>query len=175
MLSTAEIKALLGQITNLKHKTIVSMLYSTGMRRGELLHLRINDINHFQNTIHIKYGKGGKDRIVPLSNSLKDLLQKYYDQYKPKMFVFEGMEGEPYSASSVAQVLIKNGIKARIPNRVTPHMLRHSFATHLLESGVSLRHIQVLLGHHSSRTTEIYTKVTTGSLQKIPNPLDNLG
>ena len=151
------------------------MLYGTGMRRGELLNLKIKDINPHRNTIHIKYGKGGKDRIIPLSNNLNDLLQKYYDQYKPKFYVFEGTEGEPYSASSVAQILIKNGIKAQIPNRITPHKLRHSYATHLLESGVSLRHIQVLLGHHSSRTTEIYTKVTTGSLQNIPNPLDTLG
>lgn len=174
VLSHDEIKQLIAETNNLKHKAIVSTLYSTGMRRSEILNLRINHINGNRNTIHIINSKGNKDRIIPLSSFLKKLLREYYIQYRPKDYLFEGTNGAAYSASSINQILKKVAFRAKIRISVSAHILRHSYATHLLENGTNLRYIQELLGHKSSRTTEIYTKVSNTSLQNIKNPLDVL-
>ncbi|QOW09901.1 hypothetical protein Q73A0000_05770 [Kaistella flava (ex Peng et al. 2021)] len=123
----------------------------------------------------IRKGKGKKDRMVPLSSKILELLRDYYKQYRPKTWLFEGQNiGEQYSEQSLQHVLKQALVKANIKKPVTLHWLRHSYATHLLESGTDLRYIQELLGHNSSRTTEIYTHVSTKSLQQIKSPFDDL-
>ena len=149
------------------------VIYSAGLRRSELLNLTINDIDSERMVINIIGSKGKKDRISLLSENLLQLLRKYYEEYKPHKYLFEGQGGGKYSATSVINILKKSAIKAGIRKRVTPHMLRHSFATHLLEQGTDIRYIQELLGHSSSRTTEIYTHVSKQAIDKIKNPLDS--
>lgn len=156
---------------NLKHKTMLSLIYSCGLRCGELLGLKPENIDSKRNIVLIRNAKGKKDRIVPLSLKILDMLRDYYRLYKPQTFLFEGLiKGQAYDARSLQQAVSKAGIK----KPVTLHWLRHSYATHLLESGTDLRYIQELLGHSSSRTTEIYTHVSTKSLQQIKSPFDDL-
>jgi site-specific recombinase XerD len=122
--------------------------------------------------IHIKDAKGNKDRYTLLSATLLEDLRVYFKQYRPKKYLFEGVGGIPYSTSSVSTIVKRAAKKIKIAKTVTPHTLRHSFATHLLESGTDLRYIQLLLGHNSTKTTEIYTHVSTASFNSIKNPLD---
>jgi site-specific recombinase XerD len=169
------IKAMLLNTNNLKHKAILACLYGTGMRISELLNLQITHIDGNRKVINILNAKGYKDRIVPLNDSLADILRSYFKKYQPKTFLFESdTPGSKYSASSVNNIIKKAARHANYFESISAHTLRHSFATHLLESGVSLRHIQVLLGHKSSRTTEIYTYVSKSELSKISNPLEDL-
>lgn len=172
VLSKVDIKCILSQLTNRKHYCIISLLYSAGLRRQELINLKITDIDSNRMMIFIQGAKGRKDRYTILSKKLLENLRKYYVEYKPKVHLFEGVGGQPYSASSIRKILSKASTKAGIKKRVTPHVLRHSFATHLLEDGVDLRYIQTLLGHSSSRTTEIYTHVARNQLVGIKSPLD---
>jgi site-specific recombinase XerD len=158
--------------SNLKHRCIISLLYSAGLRRSELLSLQIPDIDSKRMCINIRAAKGNKDRISMLSQKLLKELRIYYMEYKPKKYLFEGYEGHPYSGTSVGKIVHKAAKLAGIRKRVTPHMLRHSFATHLLEGGTDLRYIQSLLGHNSSKTTEIYAHVATNIFKTIINPLD---
>ena len=135
----------------------------------------INDIDSKRNIVVIRQSKGKKDRIVPLSPKILDMLREYFKAYKPQKWLFEGQfKGNRYSEKSLENVLKQAVKKVKITKPVTLHWLRHSFATHLLESGTDLRYIQELLGHNSSRTTEIYTHVSTKSLQKIKSPFDDL-
>lgn len=175
VLSKEEVKAILTSLTNVKHRTMLSLIYACGLRRSEILNLRPKDIDSKRGVIKILNSKGKKDRIVPLSDKVINMLREYYIAYKPKEWLFEGkISGEQYSEKSLQSVL-KNAIeKAKIKKPVTLHWLRHSYATHLLESGTDLRFIQELLGHKSSKTTEIYTHVSTKSLQKIKSPFDDL-
>jgi len=175
ILSKEEVKALLEAHTNLKHKAMLSLIYSCGLRRSELLNLKKSDIDSNRNLVIIRQSKGKKDRITPLSAKILELLRAYYLEYRPKYWLFEGQkENTKYSDRSLEEVL-KKGIKlAHINKPVTLHWLRHSYATHLLESGTDLRYIQELLGHNSSKTTEIYTHVSTKSLQQIKSPFDDL-
>ena len=175
VLSLEDVKAILDNTHNLKHKTLLSLVYSAGLRIGEAINLKLRDIYSKRMLIHIKMAKGKKDRYTLLSLSFLNLLKEYYRVYKPKDYLFEGQDGGPYTASS-AQVVLKNsvrlaGIKGR---RITLHTLRHSFATHLLESGTDLRYIQTLLGHSSPKTTMIYTHVSESRIQNIKNPFDSL-
>ena len=172
VLSKEAIKSMIFCTPNIKHKCIISLLYSTGLRRNELLCLKIEHIDSKRMLINVKAGKGGKDRITLLSNTLLEDLRRYYKIWKPKVYLFEGQPGEKYSGSSVAAIVNRAAKKARIYKKVTPHMLRHSFATHLLEAGTDLRYIQTLLGHNSLKTTEIYTQVAVGHFKFIKNPLD---
>ena len=172
VLSVNEVKKLIEATNNLKHRCIVSMLYSAGLRRCELLNLKLNDIDSDRMLIHIKDSKRNKDRYSILSHTLLKELREYFIQYRPKEFLFEGNDGSSYSPTSVAKIVKQASIKAKIFKNVTPHTLRHTFATHLLESGTDLRHIQTLLGHSSSKTTEIYTHVAVSSFNSIKNPLD---
>ncbi len=149
------------------------MKISAGLRRSELIDLKVSDIDSERMVITINGAKGKKDRVSLLSENTLRLLRKYYKEYKPKKYLFEGMKGGKYSPTSVAKVLKNAANKARIHKNVTPHMLRHSFATHLLEQGTDLRYIQKLLGHSSSKTTEIYTHVSKKALDKIKNPVDD--
>lgn len=175
VLSLEEIKTILDSTHNLKHKTLLALVYSAGLRIGEAINLKISDIDSKRMLIHVKMAKGNKDRYTLLSPMFLDLLREYYKTYRPIKYLFEGQTGGPYTSKSAQQVLKKAlrlaGIQGR---RITLHTLRHSFATHLLESGTDIRYIQALLGHNSPKTTMIYTHVSEQRLQKIKNPFDSL-
>jgi integrase/recombinase XerD len=175
VLSKEEIKLILNAHSNIKHKMMLSLIYSCGLRRGELLALQPVHIDSKRNLVLLKNAKGKKDRIAPLSPKILDMLREYYTVFKPTKYLFEGViPGEPYSEKSLQSVLKQALKKVGITKPVSLHWLRHSFATHLLESGTDLRYIQELLGHSSSKTTEIYTHVSTKSLQQIKSPFDDL-
>jgi site-specific recombinase XerD len=172
VLSKNEVQRILHSITNLKHRSIISTIYSAGLRVSEAVNLKICDIDSDRMMIRVNDSKGGKDRYTLLSTNILNELRSYYKQYKPKNYLFEGLEGKPYSTSSVRAILKRACIKAGIKKPVRTHTLRHSFATHLLEQGTDLRSIQTLLGHNSLTTTEIYTHVANTNMKNIKNPLD---
>lgn len=175
VLSKEEIKLILNAHSNIKHKTMLSLIYSCGLRRSELLNLKPADIDSKRGIVIIRQSKGKKDRIAPLSPKILDLLREYYIGFKPKTWLFEGQnENTKYDERSLSNVLKQALTKSRINKPVSLHWLRHSYATHLLESGTDLRYIQELLGHSSSKTTEIYTHVSTKSIQQIKSPFDDL-
>lgn len=174
VLSKEEVKAILEVHGNIKHRAMLSLIYACGLRRGELLHMKISDIDSKRNIVIIRQSKGKKDRIVPLSQRILEMLRDYFRACKPKYWLFEGQAGEQYSEKSLQSVLKQALKKAGIRKPVSLHWLRHSYATHLLESGTDLRYIQELLGHNSSKTTEIYTHVSTKNLQQIKSPFDDL-
>lgn len=175
VLSKQEVKAILNAPVNLKHCVMLSLIYACGLRRSELLNLRPSDILSDRHLLHIYQSKGKKDRVVPISENTIEMLRRYYKVYRPKYWLFEGQEaGRPYSPKSLQNVLKRSLIKAKIAKPVTLHWLRHSYATHLLENGTDIRYIQELLGHNSSRTTEIYTHVSNRDIQKIISPFDLL-
>ncbi|MCF6133469.1 tyrosine-type recombinase/integrase [Flavobacterium wongokense] len=175
VLSKDEVKAILEAHSNIKHRAMLSLIYSCGLRCGELLALKPLHIDSKRNIVLLQNAKGKKDRIVPLSPKILELLREYYKSYKPVHYLFEGyVAGAPYSDKSLQSVLRHALFKANITKPVTLHWLRHSYATHLLESGTDLRYIQELLGHSRSKTTEIYTHVSTKSIQQIKSPFDDL-
>lgn len=174
VISEEEIIRMLNSINNLKHLCIVSLLYSSGLRRSELLNLKRGAINIDRNQVKVEGGKGNKDRITMLSEVTKELLKQYVLEYKPTNYLFEGKPGYQYSATSVANIVKKAAKKAGIPMVVTPHILRHSFATHLMDQGIETRYIQTLLGHQSLETTAIYAHVSTKNLNLITSPLDKI-
>ncbi len=169
-----EMCRILNATENIKHKTLLSLIYGSGLRIGEALNLKLYDVDSKRMQIRILGGKGKKDRYTILGKSLLLLLRHYYKEYKPKVYLFEGQFGGKYSATSAGKVLAKVIEKSGVPKRGGLHSLRHSFATHLLESGTDLRYIQELLGHNSSKTTEIYTHVSNKHLQQIKSPLDDI-
>lgn len=173
ILSQQEIISIIQNTLNLKHRAMIALLYSSGMRISELINLKTEDIKPDRMQIFVRQSKGRKDRIVLLANSIIPLLNNYLQSYKPKEYTFEGQYGGKYSPESVRNVLKRSAIKSNIKMRVTPHMLRHSFATHLLEEGTDIRYIQELLGHESPKTTMIYTHVTRKELLRIESPLDS--
>lgn len=175
VLSKEEIKLILNAHSNIKHKTMLSLIYSCGLRRSELINLKPTDIDSKRGIVIIRQAKGKKDRIAPLSPKILEMLREYYTGYKPKTWLFEGQNiGEHYSEQSLQSVLKQALQKVGITKPVTLHWLRHSYATHLLENGTDLRYIQELLGHSSSKTTEIYTHVSTKIIQQIKSPFDDL-
>ena len=174
VLSEEEVTKILKQIHNLKHKSIIYLIYSAGLRLTEAVYLKISDIQSDRKQIFIRSAKGNKDRYVILSETIITLLREYYKIYKPKEWLFEGKPGEQYSKRSIQSIFKRAVQRSGITKHATIHTLRHSFATHLLEHGTDLRYIQELLGHKSSRTTEIYTHVTHTARNKIVSPLDNL-
>jgi integrase/recombinase XerD len=175
VLSKEEVKSILDAPTNLKHRAMLSLIYACGLRRSELLNLTLKDIHSDRKLLLVRQSKGKKDRVVPLSEKLIAMLREYYKAYKPTNWLFEGqIANTPYSEMSIAKVLKQSIEKVGITKPVSLHWLRHSYATHLLESGTDLRYIQELLGHSSSRTTEIYTHVSTKNLQQIKSPFDDL-
>jgi integrase/recombinase XerD len=173
VLSKEEIKGMIRCTNNIKHKCIVSLLYSAGLRREELLNLKIEDIDSKRMLIRVDSGKGKKDRHTLLSKNLLKDLRLYYKDWLPSTYLFEGSHGSQYSGSSVAKIVSRAATNSGIRKRITPHMLRHSFATHLLEEGTDIRYIQSLLGHSSTKTTEIYTHVAVRHFNSIINPLDS--
>lgn len=174
VLSKEEIKMILNAPSNIKHKCMLSLIYSCGLRRSELLNLKITEIDSKRKLLIIKQSKGKKDRIIPLSEKIIGMLRCYFRLYKPKNWLFEGQSGGKYSERSLTSVLNQTLEKTQIKKPVSLHWLRHSYATHLLEAGTDLRYIQEILGHNSSRTTEIYTHVSTKSIQNIKSPFDDL-
>jgi site-specific recombinase XerD len=174
VLSQEEIYKLLEVTTNLKHKTILLLIYSAGLRLGELLSLKIGDIDSNSLKIHIRESKGIKDRYIMLSKNVLMLLREYYNSYRPKVHIIEGQYGGKYSPTSVQNIFRTALKKAGINKSATVHTLRHSFATHLLEEGTDIRYIQELLGHKKLETTQIYTHVSSYSINRIKSPADNL-
>ena len=175
VLSKQEVATVINAPTNLKHKTMLSLIYACGLRRSELLSLKPGNIESKRHLLIILNAKGKKDRVVPISDKVIVMLREYYKVYKPKVWLFEGRKAaEQYSEVSLQKVLKKALATSKITKPVSLHWLRHSYATHLLEAGTDLRYIQELLGHKSSKTTEIYTHVSEKSLQRIKSPFDDL-
>lgn len=174
VVSLEEIKMIIENTNNIKHKCIVSVIYSAGLRRQEVLNLKLEDIDSKRMVIRINEGKGFKDRFTILSEIVLIDLREYFKKWKPKEYLFEGIKGEQYSATSVSKIVKNAALKAGIRKKITPHILRHSFATHLLESGVDIRYIQSILGHSSTKTTEIYTHVATNNIKGIKSPIESL-
>ena len=160
------IKNRLQNINNLKHKTILTLTYSVGLRVSEIVNLKIEDIDSERMLIHIKNGKGKKDRFVPLSQHVLELLRKYWIEYKPEIYLFNGQKSIRYSTGSCQKIY-----KKYIDNKSSIHTLRHSSFTNLLENGCDLRLIQKIAGHSSSKTTEIYTHVSNQMLSKVKLPI----
>jgi site-specific recombinase XerD len=160
------IKSKLSKIVNLKHKAILTLTYSVGLRVSEVVNLKIEDIDSKRMLIHIKNAKGRKDRIVPLSQTVLELLRQYFKEYKPKVYLFNGQNGLQYSIGSCQKIY-----KKYIDSNSSIHTLRHSSFTSLLENGTDLRIIQKIAGHSSSKTTEIYTHVSNQILSKVNLPI----
>lgn len=175
VLSKEEVRRILSAPMNEKHRLLLSIIYGCGLRRSEAIMLELGDIDRDRLLLNIRQSKGYKDRIVPISPKLIEMIDSYLKRNKPKTYLFEGqIKGNPYSATSLEKIFGMACAQAAIRKKITLHGLRHSYATHLLEAGTDLRYIQELLGHKSSRTTEIYTHVTEKSLQKIRSPFDDL-
>ena len=174
VMSKEEVQQLLNQVYNLKHKTILILIYSCGLRISELINLKIKDIDSKRMLIQIRNSKGNKDRQVQLTNQILVLIKKYYKSYFPKEFLFNGMHGGKYSSASIQKIIKRMALRAGIRKNITPHTLRHSFATHLLEDGIDTRYIQTILGHSNIQTTQIYTHVSSKHLKNIKNPTDDM-
>ncbi len=172
VISKEEILTIIENTNNIKHRCIIELLYGSGLRRSELLNLKLVDVDSKRMLIRVEGSKGNKDRHTLLSQTALEDLRVYFKEWRPQTYLFEGQNGGKYSGESVLKIVKSAALKSRIRQSITPHVLRHSFATHLLESGVDLRQIQVLLGHGSSKTTEIYTHVATNTFKNIKNPLD---
>ena len=172
VLSQEEILEIIRCTPNLKHRAILALIYSCGLRISELINLKLTDFHIERKQLIVKQGKGRKDRYISLADSFLPLLSNYYYSYKPTIYFVEGQNGGKYSSESVRQFLRKSCVKAKVFKTVTPHTLRHSYATHLLENGVDIRYIQSLLGHAKPETTMIYTHVKRKDLMEIQNPLD---
>jgi len=172
VLTLEEVEKIIQLTKNIKHKCILMTIYSGGLRRSELINLRVEDIDSERMLIKVCGAKGKKDRYTLLSERLLSELREYYLKYHPTHWLFEGQEGGQYSATSIEKIFHDAVKRSHIRKHVTPHSLRHSFATHLLEQGTNLRYIQALLGHASTKTTQIYTHVASNALMKIRNPLD---
>jgi site-specific recombinase XerD len=174
VLSLEEVKSIFSSIANLKHKCLIYLIYSAGLRISEAVNLKVTDVDSMRMLLHIRAGKGKKDRYTILSPLVLEMLRKYYKHYFPAEWLFEGMKGDRYSIRSVQYIFGQALEKSKVRKYATVHTLRHSFATHLLESGVDLRYIQELLGHHSPKTTEIYTHVSNRKLSQIESPIEKL-
>lgn len=174
VLSVEEVKRLFAAVQNLKHRCILKIIYGGGLRLSEVTNLRIADIHSDRLQVFVHGGKGKKDRYTTLSQKFLVELRAYFQEYRPDYWLFEGQAGGQYSNRSVQNILKKAVKMSKVNPYCTVHTLRHSYATHLLEAGTSLRHIQELLGHASSTTTEIYTHVSTAEKQRVISPLDRL-
>lgn len=170
--SVKEISRLMQCVENRKHKTILFLIYSAGLRISEAINIRREDVLFDRKLVRVCKAKGRKDRFTLLSDKAAQMISQYIEKEKPINYLFEGQYGDAYSGTSIRNVYNRAVRKAGLPKKGGPHVLRHSFATHLLEQGVDLRYIQVLLGHNSSKTTEIYTHVSTRNLTNIKSPGD---
>ncbi|MCW5908433.1 MAG: tyrosine-type recombinase/integrase [Chitinophagales bacterium] len=169
-----ELERIFATVENVKHKVILYMAYSAGLRVSEVCRLKLTDVLRQTMTLRIEAAKGKKDRMVMLSPKLLELLEVYYKRYRPKYWLFEGPTGEPYSTRSAQLIFHRAKAAAHVSRKGSIHSLRHSFATHLLESGIDVRIIQELLGHKDIRTTLLYAHTTDVSKRRINSPLDKL-
>ena len=174
VLSTDQVFALINAIENTKHRCAVGLLYSSGLRIGELINLKLEDTDLQNRLVYIRGGKGKKDRTTIIGFEMASKIGAYVDEYKPNVWLFNGQSGQQYTASSVNKVIKRAAQKAGIHSAVTAHTLRHSFATHLMIAGTSMRNIQELLGHASLATTMIYTEVNNRNLRETVSPMDAL-
>lgn len=174
VLSKEEVSSVLNSARNLKHKLLLWMIYSCGLRRSEVINIRLRDLDRERSILYIRQGKGGVDRIVPLSPIVWERIDEYRESYRPVEYLFEGQTGGRYSAESVYKVFKDAMQRAGIEKDVGVHCLRHSYATHLHEKGLDIRYIQELLGHKSTRTTEIYTHVSRRNLMQVRSPIEDL-
>lgn len=175
VLNQAEVLRLFDAVENLKHRTILMTLYAAGLRVSELVHLRISDIDSQRMVLFIHQGKGAKDRYVTLSHRLLGVLREYWKLERPEHWLFPGQDARrPLTRASVHKLFKKAVRKTGLIKPITVHGIRHSYATHLLESGVDIRKIQLLLGHRSLRSTQVYTHVARNDLDGTPSPLDLL-
>lgn len=172
VLSQDEVQQMFDVCVNIKHKVILALIYSAGLRVSDLLNLQWSNIDRSRGVIYILKGKGNKDRIVPLAASLIPLLTSYYMQYKTKVFILAGQFGEQYSAKSVGEVLKQLATKAGIKKRVWTHQMRHNSFTHMVENGIDINLIQKIAGHNNVKTTQIYTQISDRVISKISSPLD---
>lgn len=172
VLSEHEIRQLIASYRNLKHKAIIMTIYACGLRKSELLNLKLDHLDGQRKVLRVVNSKGAKDRDIALPEALLKLLRQYFVIYKPKVYLFNGQHRLQYSASSVDKIL-KNGLSAiKITKKITPHCLRHSYATHLVEKNINLRYIQESLGHKSSKTTELYTRLSKENISNMVSPVD---
>ena len=172
--SKDEVSRILNSVRNPKHKLLLWMIYSCGLRRSEVTNIRFTDLDRDRGILHIREGKGRIDRIVPVSEKVWEKIDEYVRSYRPREYLFEGQTGGRYSSESVYRVFKDALLKAGIKKDVGVHSLRHSYATHLHESGLDIRYIQELLGHKSSRTTEIYTHVSRRNLIAVRSPIEDM-
>ena len=175
VLSQAEVERLLATVVGLKHRLMLELLYVAGLRVSELTHLEVGDIDRERMVIHVRHGKGARDRYVMLAQRLLPDLDSYMAAARPVRWLFPGLRpNSPVTTAMVTKVCRRAAHDARLTKRVSPHTLRHSFATHLLEAGTDLRSIQVLLGHRSLRTTTVYLHVAPAAQRWVKSPLDTL-
>jgi len=175
VLTIKEVKELIKATKAGRNRLIVGFLYSSGVRVSEAVNIKLMDMNLDEKIARVKGGKGNKDRVIILSTNWIKELKKYLKRRKiPSDFVFCKKNGKPISTNAVQRIVKSAAIKAGIEKKVSPHSLRHSFATHLLEGGENIRKIQELLGHTNLSTTQIYTSVSTEELKKVRSPFDNL-
>jgi len=172
--SKDEVSRILNSVRNPKHKLLLWMIYSCGLRRSEVTNIKLPDLDRERGILHIREGKGRVDRIVPVSGKVWEKIDEYISGYRPREYLFEGQTGGRYSSESVYRVFKDALLKAGIKKDVGVHSLRHSYATHLHESGLDIRYIQELLGHKSTRTTEIYTHVSRRNLIAVRSPIEDL-
>ncbi len=174
VLSKDEINKLLSSASTQKSKLILEMLYSSGMRLSECTAIKVKDLELKEKIGWVRHGKGGKDRMIILAEHLIEDLSKYFSKKNPEDFLFANKKGSSLSSRNIQKIVKTAAKKAGINKNVSPHTLRHSFATHLLEAGTDLRKIQELLGHSNLQTTQIYTKVSTEELKKVKSPFDQM-
>lgn len=172
VLGKKEVNSLINSTNNIKHKCIISLLYSAGLRKSELQNLKIADVDSERMRVHVKGAKGNKDRYTLLSKKLLNDLRAYWKKYRPNEYLFEGEQKSKYSATSIDKIIKRAAKNSGITKNISAHTFRHSFATHLLEDGVDLRYIQSLLGHSNIKTTEKYTHIATNFTKNIKSPLD---
>ncbi len=170
VLSRTEALKLINVLPNVKHRTLLSLTYATGMRRNEILKLEPGHIDAQRKVVRVLAGKGRKQRQVPISGQLISILRSYYKKYRPATYLFEGFKpGKKYSASSFTKIVSRAAKKAGIKKKVSPHVLRHSFATHMLEKGLNLKTLQLILGHSTMKTTSVYLHVANMDNINLPD------
>ena len=175
VLDLAEIKTMLSVMENLKHRALLTITYSAGLRVGEAAKLKVTDIDSKRMMVRVQQGKGRKDRYSILSQTALELLRQYWRQYRPKEWLFEGQkDGTHMCYTAIRNIFIEAKERAGITKPASVHTLRHSFATHLIEAGTSLHHVQLLLGHRSPTTTTVYLHVSRMNLAQVTSPLDNV-
>ena len=174
VLDLSEVEALFAVTENIKHKAILMIIYSSGLRISEAANLKITDIDSKRMMVRVQQGKGSKDRYTILSQTALEQLRQYWRQYRPKEWLFEGSNDTHLSLTSIWQIFHDAKKRAGITKPVSPHSLRHSFATHLVEAGTSLHHVQLLLGHRSPTTTTVYLHVSRLNLAQVTSPLDKV-